>query len=92
MITHHPEFSDEPTDVLVNDVLGKPCFYCGDATRHPAVVWSGYQDPPRIVLHPACARELASHLILDSYIASHDRIDLQNMVRRITARLEGGST
>lgn len=90
-VTHHPEFADESIDVLVNDVLGKPCFYCGKPTQHPAVFWSGHFNPPRIVLHPLCAKQWAVHLIMDAMVASGSKPELLNLIRRINDRMEGGA-
>jgi len=42
---------------------GESCFYCGNPTGDPAVVWSGFGG--EIFLHPACCVELAIRVLRD---------------------------
>ncbi len=39
------------------------CFYCGNPTFDPAIVWSGFGG--KIFLHPACCVELGIRVLRD---------------------------
>ncbi len=48
---------------------GHICFFCGNPTHDPAIVWSGFGD--EIFLHPACSMELVLRLVRDVHELEH---------------------
>ncbi len=54
------------------------CFYCGNPTQDPAIVWSGFGD--EMFLHPTCCVELAIRVLRDVHELegkTHSRLVLQ---------------
>jgi hypothetical protein len=57
------------TSGLVITADEQRCFFCGEATTDPCVMWSGFSDD--VFLHPECAVELAMRLLRDVRALEH---------------------
>ncbi len=51
------------TGMVVPTAISHNCFFCGDPTTDPAVIWCG--ETGEIYLHPGCCADLAIRLFRD---------------------------
>jgi hypothetical protein len=58
---------DGRTEWLDGELIGRPCFYCGQPVSAPAVYWRGCadHDDPWLLLHAGCVLELFVRLARD---------------------------
>jgi hypothetical protein len=55
------------------ELIGRPCFFCGQPISAPAVYWRGCtdHDDPWLLLHAGCVLELFVRLARDVHEVEH---------------------